>query len=367
MDRLFQAPGKYVQGAGVINHLGDYLKPLADRWLVVGSKSALGCVKQTVRNSLVNAGLSCEIAAFCGECSQSEIDRLRVLAETIGCNGVLGIGGGKAQDIAKAIAHFIGMPTAIVPTVVSTNAPCSALSVIYHDDGEFDRYLFLHNNPELVVVDSIIIASAPPRLLAAGIGDALATWFEARACSRSGKNSIVGGKRTLAAMALAELCYHTLVAEGKKAMLAAEEHVVTPALEHVIEANTLLSGIGFESCGLAAAHAIHNGLTAIPEARHFYHGERVAFGILAQLVLENAPQGELKTVAALCYRVGLPITLEQLDINSEVSEKMRIVARTACIEGETIHNMPGDVTPDQVYAALLVADRYGQRCLEEWE
>ncbi len=104
-------------------------------------------------------------------------------------------------------------------------------------------------------------------------------------------------------------------------MLAAEQHVVTPALERVIEANTYLSGVGFESGGLAAAHAIHNGLTAIPDAHHYYHGEKVAFGTLTQLVLENAPVEEIETVAALCHSVGLPITLAQLDIKQDIPAK----------------------------------------------
>lgn len=150
-------------------------------------------------------------------------------------------------------------------------------------------------------------------------------------------------------------------------MLAAEQHVVTAALERVVEANTYLSGVGFESGGLAAAHAVHNGLTAIPDAHHFYHGEKVAFGTLTQLVLENASVEEIETVASLCHSVGLPITLAQLDIKTDVPTKMRRVAETACAEGETIHNMPGGATPDEVYAALIVADQYGQRFLEEWE
>ncbi|KAI3490501.1 hypothetical protein L1887_45334 [Cichorium endivia] len=150
------------------------------------------------------------------------------------------------------------VPVAIAPTIASTDAPCSALSVIYTDSGEFDRYLMLPHNPNMVIVDTKVVAGAPARLLAAGIGDALATWFEARACSRSGATTMAGGKCTQAALALAELCYNTLVEEGEKAMLAAEQHVVTPALERIIEANTYLSGVGFESGGLAAAHAIHN-------------------------------------------------------------------------------------------------------------
>lgn len=367
MDSVIQAPGKYIQGADVITRLGDYLAPLADRWLVVGDKFVLGFAQETLQQSLADAGLAYEVVPFGGECSQSEIDRLRNIAEKAGCGAVLGIGGGKTLDTAKALAHYMHVPVAVAPTIASTDAPCSALSVIYTDEGEFERYLMLPDNPDRVIVDTKIVAGAPARLLAAGIGDALATWFEARACSRSGGKTMAGGRCTQAALALAELCYNTLLTEGEKAMLAAEQHVVTPALERVVEANTYLSGVGFESGGLAAAHAIHNGLTAIPDAHHFYHGEKVAFGTLTQLVLENAPVEEIETVASLCYSVGLPITLGQLDIKNDIPAKMRIVAGAACAEGETIHNMPGGATPDQVYGALLVADQYGQRFLDEWE
>ncbi|ELY3737564.1 glycerol dehydrogenase [Cronobacter sakazakii] len=367
MDRIIQSPGKYIQGAGVISRIGDYLKPLAERWLVVGDKFVLGFAEETLSQSFKQAELSVEIAPFGGECSQNEIDRLRKLADSARCTAVLGIGGGKTLDTAKALAHFMAVPVAIAPTIASTDAPCSALSVIYTDSGEFDRYLMLPHNPNIVIVDTQVVAGAPARLLASGIGDALATWFEARACSRSGATTMAGGKCTQAALALAELCYNTLLEQGEKAMLAAEQHVVTPALERIIEANTYLSGVGFESGGLAAAHAIHNGLTAIPDAHHYYHGEKVAFGTLTQLVLENALSEEIETVAALCHSVGLPITLAQLDIKEDVQTKMRLVAQAACAEGETIHNMPGGVSPEEVYAALLVADQYGQRFLQEWE
>ena len=367
MDRIIQSPGKYIQGADVITRLGDYLKPIANSWLVVGDKFVLGFAEETLRKSLSEAGLAVEIAPFGGECSQNEVNRLQDVANSAKCSAILGIGGGKTLDTAKALAHFMNLPVAIVPTIASTDAPCSALSVLYTDDGEFDRYLMLPHNPNMVIVDTKIVAGAPARLLAAGIGDALATWFEARACSRSGATTMAGGKCTQAALALAELCYNTLIEEGEKAMLAAEQHVVTPALERVIEANTYLSGVGFESGGLAAAHAIHNGMTAIPDAHHFYHGEKVAFGTPTQLVLENAPVEEIETVAALCHSVGLPITLAQLDIKEDIPAKMRLVAEAACAEGETIHNMPEGADPDRVYAALLVADQYGQRFLSEWE
>lgn len=187
MDRIIQSPGKYIQGAGAIKRLGEYLKPLAERWLIIGDKFVLGFAEEQLRTSLGGAGLVAEIAPFGGECSQNEINRLRDIASSAQCHAVLGIGGGKTLDTAKALAHYMHLPVVVAPTIASTDAPCSALSVIYTDDGEFESYLMLPHNPNMVVVDTQIVAGAPARLLAAGIGDALATWFEARACSRSAR------------------------------------------------------------------------------------------------------------------------------------------------------------------------------------
>ena len=146
------------------------------------------------------------------------------------------------------------------------------------------------------------------RQLVAGMGDALATFFEARACQRSNGDNSARAKTTLAATALAQLCYETLLADGLRAKIAVEKQVCTTAVENIIEANTYLSGIGFESGGLAAAHPIHDGLSALPETHAMYHGEKVAFGTLAQLVLENAPVEEIEEVVHFCQSVGLPNT-----------------------------------------------------------
>ena len=175
---------------------------------------------------------------------------------------------GKIFDTAKAAAYYEKTPVLICPTIASTDAPCSALSVIYTDEGVFEEYLFLPKNPDLVLMDTDVITASPVRLTVAGMGDALATYFEARACVTKGAGTCAGGLSTEAAYALAKLCFDTLMNEGVKAKIALDAGVCTKAVEKVIEANTLLSGIGFESCGLAGAHAIHNGLTVLPECHH---------------------------------------------------------------------------------------------------
>lgn len=139
-----------------------------------------------------------------------------------------------------------------------------------------------------------------------------------------------------------------------------ERHVCTKAVENVIEANTYLSGVGFESGGLAGAHAIHNGLTAIPETHSLYHGEKVAFGTLVQLVLENAPLEELEEVLEFCTEVGLPTTLADLGVENPTQEQLMEVAKLACADADTLHNMPFPVDADSVYAAILAADELGK-------
>ena len=130
-------------------------------------------------------------------------------------------------------------------------------------------------------------------------------------------------------MALAKLCYETLISDGIQAKLALEAGVCTPSVEKIIEANTLLSGLGFESGGLAAAHAIHNGLTVLEDCHHMYHGEKVAFGTITQLVMENAPKKSWLRLSASALKQGLPVTLAELGIKNTSHEKIMAVAEAA--------------------------------------
>lgn len=363
MARVFISPSKYVQGAGELDRLGEYTKVYGKKALVIISAGGKKRFGERVEASLAAAGVECAFDEFNGECSQAEIDRLVEVLRGIGSDVVLGVGGGKIFDTAKAVAAAVDVPVVVVPTIAATDAPCSALSVIYTDEGQFKEYQFFKQNPNLVLMDTEVIAKSPVRLTVSGMGDALATYFEARACKRSDAGTCAGGKVTSAAMALARLCYETLMSDGVKAKLALEAGACTESVEKVIEANTLLSGLGFESAGLAGAHAIHNGMTAMPETHAFYHGEKVAFGTLTQLVLENAD--ELYEVLDFCVEVGLPVTFAQLGVADASYERVLEVARLACADNDTLHNMPFEVTPEKVANAMLAADAYGRAALAE--
>jgi len=360
MANILISPGKYVQGAGELKKLGTYAATYGKKALVIISAGGRKRSGAMVEESFAAAGVAMEFAAFNGECSKTEIARLQGVMKELGCDMVVGIGGGKIFDTAKAVAYYEKAPVLICPTIASTDAPCSALSVIYTDEGVFEEYLFLPANPNLVLMDTDIITASPTRLTVAGMGDALATYFEARACVTKGAGTCAGGLATSAAYALAKLCFDTLMEEGVKAKIALDAGCCTKAVEKVIEANTLLSGIGFESCGLAGAHAIHNGLTVLPECHHMYHGEKVAFGTLTQLALENVPAEELEEIIGFCVEVGLPVTLKGLGITEVTDEKIMAVAEAACAPSDTLHNMPFEVTPETVAAAIKAADAYGR-------
>jgi glycerol dehydrogenase len=208
-------------------------------------------------------------------------------------------------------------------------------------------------------MDTQVVANAPKRLFVAGMGDALATMFEARASVASGAKNLVGGLSTRAALGLTELCYEILMEEGRKALQAVEAGVLTEAVDQVIEASTYLSGVGAESSGLAAAHAVHNGMTALEETHEYLHGEKVAFGVITQLVLENAPQEELDEVLDFCMDIGLPVTLAELGVKEPDEAGLRNVAELAVAEGDTGHNEPFAVDADMYYAAIVAADKIG--------
>jgi len=351
-------PGKYIQGAGTLRELPALMDQLGKKGLILASPSAR---EKVLPGSGVNPGAAApRVELFRGECCEDELARLSAIIAQERVDVLAGMGGGKAIDTAKIAADRAGLPVIIIPTIASTDAPCSGCAVIYSKDGVFDSVCYQKSNPAAVLVDVAVIAAAPTRFLVAGMGDALSTWFEASSCDRTRSPNECGGYSTTAGLHLARLCYETLLKYGTAAKIASQRHIVTSALEHIVEANILLSGIGFESAGLASAHSIHNGLTALPETHAFYHGEKVAFGVLAGLQLTDAPVEESVAVFSFCEDVGLPTTLADIGLENVSRESLMKAAEKACAPGQPIHHEAGRITAERVLDAMLAADALGQ-------
>ncbi len=350
-------PGKYIQGVGALAELPVLVKRFGGQGLILASPTAS---KEILPQSGLDLNAySLPVERFAGECCERELARVAAIIQDKHVDVLVGMGGGKTIDTAKIAADRANMPVLVVPTIASTDAPCSGCAVLYSEQGVFESVQYQKSNPAAVLVDTAIIAKAPVRFLVAGMGDALATWFEAKSCRDTQSENECGGLSTLTGLTLAKLCFDTLLQYGATAKIAAEQHIVTPALEHIVEANILLSGIGFESGGLASAHAIHNGLTALDETHAYYHGEKVAFGVLAGLQLTDAPPGESARVVAFCEDVGLPTTLADIGLGHVDRNRLMLVAEQACAPGTSIHHEAGKITPDKVLQAMLAANAIG--------
>jgi len=363
--RTIISPARYVQGRGAIARLGEFLAPIGSQPLLVTDDVVWGFLGHDVGASLQAAGLPIDREKFGGVPTAKEIDRLVQVIEDRSADVVVAVGGGSTIDAVKAAGFLAGIRWVTVPSVASTDAPTSALSVVYTEAGEFEEYRFFPRNPDLVLVDTQVVANAPAAFLAAGVGDALATWLEARATAASGSNTMAGGIPTQAGTALARLSWEVLWEYALPALDAVRIHQVTPAVEKVVEANTLLSGLGFESGGLAAAHAIHNGLTAVPQTHGLAHGQKVNIGSLTQLVLEGAPTSEIRDFVEFTTRVGLPTTLTEVGLKPEDADELAAIAAAATVEGETIHAMPFAVSPGELVSALASIEGFSRRVRAE--
>lgn len=360
--RSFKSPMEYVQGRDALSQLGDQVAPIAETALVIGDSDVLGIIGDRAEASLEESDVDVTLEEFGGEASETEIDRITEVAREIDADVIVGAGGGKGLDTAKAVRENAGGAMVSMPTIASTDAPTSSLSVIYSEDGEFERYRFYESHPDVVLVDTSVIAGAPVRFLTSGIADAMATWFEADAVHRTSGANFFDEDPTYAAHSLSSLCYDLLRDHAVSSIRAVENGIVTESVEAVIEANTLLSGLGFENGGLAAAHSIHNGLTQLEETHHATHGEKVNFGTLTQLVLEGRSNAFIEDIIDFSVATDLPVTLAELGVDNPSQDDLDRVAQATVADEETIHNA-FDVSSDEVRDAMIAADELGSKRL----
>ena len=356
--RGFGSPGRYFQGVGLLDDLNKYTALYGKKVFAVIDVFFFNAYTQKLRDAYTQTDSMILTEKFGGETSEKEIERVTEVAKPFMPEVIVGIGGGKTLDTAKAVADNFHVPVIIVPTTASTDAPCSALSVIYKENGEHSHARHYIGSPNIILMDSDVITKAPIRYLISGMGDALSTYFEARANNESDSpNYISGGyRRPKVAMAIAKLCYDLLLEDGLKAKLAAEAGVCTEAVENIIEANTLLSGLGFENTGCAGAHSVGDGITALPEGTKTLHGERCAFGVICQLVAEGREMQEIEEVIFFNLSVGLPVTLEDMGIEATESN-IRTIAEVS------LHSFwdaePFIASAEKVYCDIVGANTLG--------
>lgn len=323
--RGYGGPARYIQGENEIDNIAKYTSIFGNSvYFVIDEFFYDDFAKRFLEMYHAKGMDGVYFYKFENQITEEKVKSVIKEVNDLNIDIIVGTGGGKALDLAKDAADLIsGMPLIVIPTIASSDAPCSALSIIYNEAGHQTDVRFHKSNPDMVIVDSSIIAKAPSRFLVAGMGDGLATFFEARANIETNNPNYInvkfngGYKSTLLGQATARLCYDTIMNDGIRAKDAVEAGMVNEALENVIEANILLSGIGFENTACAGAHSIGTGLGLVKSKKGMLHGEKVAFGVLCQLNLENRPTEEIENLMCFFSEVGLPLTLGDLGVNCD--------------------------------------------------
>lgn len=287
-----------------------------------------------------------------GECSPEEIERTGGLIKKGNYDTIVAIGGGKVLDLAKATGDYTSVPFLLIPTLAATCAAWTPLSVIYDNKGRFLHYTIFKGGALAVLVEPEILAASPPAYLRAGIGDTLAKWYEADALLRTVQDWNVPMQLAKEA---ALLCKTNLLSFGKQALEAVEAGKVTPELVQVCETNIMaggmVGGFGDRFGRIAGAHSIHNALTHLPETHNILHGDKVAYGILVQLILEER-RDEVLELLPFYKEIELPYSLKSLGI-IDPEKASKVIAANALAAGESIHFMDIPLTEEKLAGSIL--------------
>lgn len=348
MIRIFGSPPRYIQGPGALDELGRIAAAYGPRTVIVADQVVL---------DLFGGRLAAQferpvpMLPFAGEITRAAIAALADEAAPHDPTLVIAMGGGKALDAGKGVAARLDRPMVTVPTIASNDAPTSGAIAVYDERHVMIAVDRMPRNPEAVVVDTAVIAQAPTRFLRWGIGDALAKKFEADGCAAGTGVTPFGTRPLLTAGAIADACYRTLREHAVTALADVERHAVTDAVEAVVEAAVLMSGLGFENGGLSIAHSLTRGLVLARGAGAAPHGEQVAYGLLVQLAAEGRDDTELRDIGGFVRSIGLPATLRDLGMADPSAEEMAEIARLTMTAPHTA-NLAVPVTATALVEAM---------------
>lgn len=341
----------YSLGQDALDGLAKKVSEIGSKAFIIGGKTALEVSLEKIKSKIV--GSSVEIVGvevYGHECTFANVDRLKEIALANKCDVIIGVGGGKAVDTAKATADKLGFDIVTVPTIASNCASISALSVVYKEDGSLDSIYHFEKPVYHCFMDSDFVINAPYKFLRAGICDTIAKHYECCLASRDDElahSDALG--RTISSM-----CVEPLLKYAKTALKDLQEGNITPALEEAILAIVVSTGLVsilvHEKYNGAIAHPVFYGFTKIPRFEEFYlHGDVVAYGVLVQLVIEGK-MDEFNKIRNFLIEIGGITKLAQMEIELD-REKLQM-----CFDGmfacSDIQYMAIETSPDEVFKAF---------------
>ncbi len=351
---LMIAPVRILRGENCLANSGKEIAQLGVRPLVVGGNQTLKTIEPFLSPVAKAEKLACQMTNYSPDCAESSLARLKEAVKQHQADVVIGVGGGKALDMAKLLADQCNLPIVTLPTSGATCAAWTALSNVYSEAGAFQYDVTLSRCPDLLILDYGLIRTAPQRTLIAGIGDAIAKWYEASVSSGNSSATLL-----ISAVQQARILRDILFQKSAIALKQPDSDEWRDVVDATVLLAGVIGGVGGADCRTVAAHAVHNGLTHLLEAHDVLHGEKVAYGILVQLRLEEMIQrnqlaaSSRKQLLQFYSEVGLPKSLEELGLADISLAQLRQVTVIATQPKSDIHRLPFAVSPEQLAAAMV--------------
>ena len=359
------APAKVVRGERAWEESHQLIASICRSPLLLGRSKATAELRQGLLSNLKSLGLNTVSAELKHDCCEMDLNRINCLALYNSCDGVVAAGGGKVLDAGKLLAHRLGIPCITVPLSAATCAGWTALANIYSPTGAFQRDEVLARCPQLMIFDHGLVRQAPPRTLASGIADAIAKWYEASVSCGSSNDGLIQQ-----AVQMARVLRDQLLIDGPEALRDPNSLAWIKVAEACALTAGLIGGIGGSRCRTVAAHAVHNGLTQLEACHEMLHGEKVGYGILVQLRLEEiigsnqlAAQARRQLLQFL-RKLDLPVSLDDLGLSKVSLIELKEVCRFACQADSDLHHLPFAISPSSLLEALVAADKDEQLIVE---
>lgn len=307
----------YTVGPDAFASFADIVLPLGERVLLTGGHTALSVGRPVLERAIQGSGVHIvDVMHYGPDCTMQAAGQVAEAAKAAHAQVIVGMGGGRALDTAKAAAEMLRLPVVTVPTIAATCAAVSALSVVYQEDGSLSHFYRLNTPPVHAFIHTGILAAAPAKYLRAGMGDSTAKHVES---TFSARGRAVNHRNALG-LACSHSCYEPLMAIGPQALSDNEQGKDTPALRDAVLCNIVSTGIVSilvdEGYNGALAHSLYYPLEELPQiAQHCLHGDVVAWGVLVQLVMdkdERAPQ-----YAQFLDGLRIPRTLAAMGVDKD--------------------------------------------------